>query len=458
MFTFAFRNLLTRPVRSLLSLLGLTVAIAGMVGLFSVAEGLDAAVSDAFGDMDGLNILQPGAPIPLFSTLPASWEEEIAAVPGVQVVSSEVWQRVNVLNGKLIISPPRFLCGVDLATRGNLEYDVYAESMVTGRFLTSEDAGSSNAIISQSIADEFAIRVGDTITVNAADATVVGIYETGSILLDVAIFMDAGFVRTVTRFDPESVSDYYVEAERGVDPDALATAIEEQFAGREASPWRPPSLGDGTTGGEATLEALFDAIDRALKSAGGETNDEQASEGRPPPEGAPEDADSSPGESVGEGPFVASPGSAVEVRTASDWASQVENLSADLDLILTILTSIGVLIALLSIINTMLMSVTERIIDFGILKANGWSKGDVLRLITFESGLLGLSGGVLGAAIGWAGTLILNASFPERLHLYASPPLLAFAVAFSTILGVAAGLYPAFWAMRMMPMDAIRRG
>ena len=65
---------------------------------------------------------------------------------------------------------------------------------------------------------------------------------------------------------------------------------------------------------------------------------------------------------------------------------------------------------------------------------------------------------MLGATIGWAATLALNASFPERLHLYASPGLLTFAITFSTVLGIAAGLYPAFWAMRMMPMDAIRRG
>ncbi len=472
MFTFAFRNLLTRPVRSLLSLLGLTVAIAGMVGLFSVAEGLDAAVSDAFGDMDGLNVLQPGAPIPLFSTLPAEWEDEVAAVPGVRVVSAEVWQRVNVLNDKLIISPPRFLCGVDLATRATLEYDIYAESIVEGRFLEKQDIGTANAVVSRAIADEFGIRLGDTITVNAADATVVGVYETGSILLDVGIFLDAGFVRDVTRFDPASVSDFYVEAEPGVDPDQLARAIEERFAGREANPWRPPSLGSSGTGGELTFEGLFDAIDRAIKSAGS-TNDESTGDdqttplpgeeqqppGDPSQPNAPlERPNGSTEELFGAGVHEGTAASAVEVRTASDWATQVENLSADLDLILTILTSIGVMIALLSIVNTMLMSVTERIIDFGILKANGWSKGNVLRLITFESGLLGLSGGLLGAVIGWAGTLILNATFPDRLNLYASPSLLIFAVTFSTVLGIAAGLYPAFWAMRMMPMDAIRRG
>lgn len=460
MFSFAFRNLLTRPVRSLLSLLGLTVAIAGMVGLFSVAEGLDAAVSDAFGDMDGLNVVQPGAPIPLFSTLPADWKKEIAGIPGVSIVSSEVWQRINVLNGKMIVSPPRFLCGLDLETRDKLEHDVYASKMEDGRFLQSKDIGTDNAVVSRAIADEFKVEVGDTITLNGADATIVGIYETGSILLDVAVFMDAGIVRDITRYDPGSVSDFYVEAEKGLDADQLATRIEQHFAGREANPWRPPSLLGGAGGEENPLETLFDSIDRAIKSASGEipadANTEGGADTQHRDDGTPSNAPYTP-DVEGEG-AKGEAESAVEVRTASDWAAQIDNLSADLDLILTILTSIGVLVALLSIVNTMLMSVTERIIDFGILKANGWSKSEVLRLITFESGLLGLSGGLLGATIGWVATVVLNATFPERLHLFASPQLLAFAVAFSTVLGVAAGLYPAFWAMRMMPMDAIRRG
>ena len=49
MFRFAFRNLLSRPARSLLSLLGLTVAITGMVGLFSIAVGIDSMVNETFG-------------------------------------------------------------------------------------------------------------------------------------------------------------------------------------------------------------------------------------------------------------------------------------------------------------------------------------------------------------------------------------------------------------------------
>ena len=115
-------------------------------------------------------------------------------------------------------------------------------------------------------------------------------------------------------------------------------------------------------------------------------------------------------------------------------------------------------IAVLSIINTMLMSVTERIIEFGILKANGWSKTDVMRLITYESAILGLGGGLLGCLAGWTATHVINAIWPTEAHLYASPQLLVFSVLFSSMMGILGGLYPAVWAMRMMPMDAIRRG
>ena len=58
MLRFAIRNLLSRPVRSLLSLLGLTVAIVGMVGLFSVAEGIDATVDETFGQIPGILVMQ----------------------------------------------------------------------------------------------------------------------------------------------------------------------------------------------------------------------------------------------------------------------------------------------------------------------------------------------------------------------------------------------------------------
>src|SRR5579872_979342 len=127
MFRFALKNLSSRPVRTLLALCGLTVAIAGMVGLFSVAEGIEASVSATFGKVPGLTVMQPGAPIPLFSRLPAAWGDEIGRLPGVHVVHPEVWTRANLIEGKPTFNPPRFLFGSDLDRAARLRYSVYRE-------------------------------------------------------------------------------------------------------------------------------------------------------------------------------------------------------------------------------------------------------------------------------------------------------------------------------------------
>ena len=148
----------------------------------------------------------------------------------------------------------------------------------------------------------------------------------------------------------------------------------------------------------------------------------------------------------------------IEVRSSSDWAERFNEFSQDLDLFLALMTGIGMTVAVLSIVNTMLMSVSERVIEFGILKANGWTPVDVLKLVTFESATLGMGGGVFGCLSGFVATLVINAIWSDRIHLFASPGLLLFSLVFSTAVGMLGGLYPAIWAMRLSPMDAIRRG
>ena len=72
--------------------------------------------------------------------------------------------------------------------------------------------------------------------------------------------------------------------------------------------------------------------------------------------------------------------------------------------------------------------------------------------------IIGIGGGFSGAAIGWLAAQMINARFPDRLNLYASPSLLTFSIGFSIVVGVLGGLYPAIWASRLSPMEAIRRG
>ena len=451
MFTFAIRNLLSRPLRSLLSLLGLTVAIMGMVGLFSVAHGFDQQINRTIGQIPGLAAMQPGAPIPLFSKLPAAWGEEIAEVEGVWVVISEVWQRINVINGEIIFNRPKMWLGFDIENGLKLHKDVYGDSILKGRALTRDDLGTTHCLISRQAAEEYKVSVGDVLTINGYPHEIVGIYHTGSLLLDVAVVVDINEVRRMTGFPENSVTSFYIEPVPGIDKDELTERIRNVFRDRELPVWNPSSElvllfapGNNPIKGVATL------FDRWIKSF----DDPNAS----PPPAMPSSGSPAKAEKDRNPLLQVDERLPIEVRTAQDWGERVDKFAADLDILLMLLTAIGVTIAVLSIVNTMVMSVTERIIELGILKANGWSQADVLKLITFESALIGLGGGILGSFLGWLGTQFVNWNWPDRVELYAGPGLLSFSIAFAVGLGIVGGLYPAIWAMRMMPMDAIRRG
>jgi len=471
MLKFAIRNLLSRPARSLLSLLGLTVAIMGMVGLFSVAEGIDETVEKTFNRIPGLVCMQRGAPIPLFSRIPTQWREEIEVLPGVNVVSAEIWLRVNLIGKKRIMSPPRFLFGADLDSHAKLKYSVYGSAIQQGRYLNLSDRRQPHCVISKQIAEENKIGLGDHFTVNGIDLEVVGIYHCGSLLLDVAIVVDQSYLRGLGLFDPGAVCSFYVEPTGEIPTEQLGEQIKAIFKGRSHTSWQPASLFSGmfgslsaaatptdpvikTTGSRPNpIASVLQQADSAIKSIG---NGSASSPEKPSSDVAHAQAssantgESEPDEDDDEGPL--------EIRSSSDWAERFGEFTEDLDIFLGIMTSIGLTIAVLSIINTMLMSVSERIIEFGILKANGWSRSEVMRLITFESATLGFGGGVLGSMAGWGLTHVVNWKWPEHVHLLASPGLMLFSLGFATALGMLGGLYPAIWATRMMPMDAIRRG
>ena len=397
-----------------------------MVGLFSIAGGIDRLVESTFQLVPGLVVQQRGAPVPLFSVLPAEWEDELHIIPGVSTVTAEVLARANQIEGQPILSPPRFLLGVDISSRTQLQHGVYHENLLSGgRFLEASDRGTHNCLVSRDIAEEFGRTVGDTLTVNGTPLTIVGLYHCGSLILDVNILLDIDTVREMARIDRSTVSAFYLESDGKLPDDTLARNIERHFTGRDARLWEPTPLQ------KMLIEALATTPATGPATPASSQGDEAASEGQESP---------------------------VEVRTQQDWSDRFDDFTADLNLFLTIMTTVGLMIAVSSIINTMLMSVTERMVEFGILRANGWTRSEIMRLITLESALLGLAGGLLGVLVGWLSVQGINAWQIGKMRLYAGPQLLTFALAFSTILGILGGLYPAWRAASRSPMQAIRRG
>ncbi len=467
MFFFALRNVLSRPVRTALAVLGMTVAIMGMVSLFSIAEGLNQVIGNTLNRVPGLVAMQRGAPIPLFSTLPKPWLNELESIPGVRAVSPECWARANVIEGQVVVSPPRLLCGIDIVRRNRLETGIYRDDIVSGRYLNDEDLGTNHCVVSTQIASEHDKQVGDTIEVNGYDLTIVGLYYTGSLLLDVAIIMDDNRFREMARFDANTVSSFYIEQDGTASDQDLQDRIQAHFRGRGPQAWQGSALLSG--GSTNPLQDMLRGADQYFRqlTRGMESPSTESAEPPVPPATKPEaqlsraDTKEAPSRSSTTRGKKSSEASVeddpMEVRLATDWAGRIDKFAEDLNLALWLLTSLGIFIALISIINTMLMSVTERISEFGILRANGWSRFAIMQLIGWESFLLGVTGGFLGCVSGWSLTIIVNAAFPQRFNLFASPSLLLFALGFSAGLGLLSGLYPAFWAARLNPMEAIRR-
>jgi putative ABC transport system permease protein len=107
----------------------------------------------------------------------------------------------------------------------------------------------------------------------------------------------------------------------------------------------------------------------------------------------------------------------------------------------------------------MLMSTTERFGEFGVLRTNGWSRRDVLNLVSAESAYLGLLSGIVGFALAWLFTVIANAFLATTgLSLSITPDNALRGLLLAVAMGMLGGLYPAWKASRMVPMAAIRLG
>jgi len=147
----------------------------------------------------------------------------------------------------------------------------------------------------------------------------------------------------------------------------------------------------------------------------------------------------------------------VAVSKASDFAEDVGDIQ-----VLRASTWGIALMALfvggLGMTNTMVMSVFERTREIGVLRALGWRKRRVLTMIVRESVTLSLLGGVAGILLGVALGLLLSLEPAMRgwIRMDYSPGLFAQALLTALVLGVVGGLYPAWRAARLQPVEALR--
>src|ERR1019366_591844 len=127
--------------------------------------------------------------------------------------------------------------------------------------------------------------------------------------------------------------------------------------------------------------------------------------------------------------------------------------------------AIAIIVAVIGVINTILMSVYERTGEIGIMKALGARRGDIFQLIWLETLVICLLGALVGSAVSIVGAGLVERAIKSLADLGVSgsivritPGVIGYAVLGAVVLGFFGGLYPAWRASSMRPVEAIREG
>lgn len=362
-----FRNLFRQRMRTLLTVVGISVGITIVVALGAITGGTRETVSGwlRIGGADFV-VARKGSADFSFST-----------------VSDEEWRTLDRLagversTGALIrvtrhgSNPYFILMGVRPADLAEAPPE-----LVAGRL---PRPGSTHEIIlgSRAAASDEAAP-GSTVTIDEERFRVVGVYRSDDVMTDSGAYAPLGTVREIAR-TPGVVTAVWVVADVETDADALASAIEERF----------PTL--------------------------------------------------------------------VTVSGVDDFG-KVDQGIAIMDALNLAVTVLAVGLGAIAVMNTMIMAVFERTREFGILRAVGWRGSRIMRLVLTEAVFLCLVAAVVGIACGVLATrgVMLIEEVQGILEPRYSVDVFVRAVLIAAGVGLVGALYPAYRAVRLSPMEALR--
>ena len=398
-FLLALRNLSHRRTRSFLTIVGIFIGIATVVGLLALGQGLQDTVVAEFQKLgtDKVTVVGyngvTGGPLVSSTTEKPLNEDDVRAIRkirGVDDASSLLMKGAGVsFKGQ---SKQTFIVGTPTDSSAKVLEETQFTELLQGRRLREGD--SDKIVIGHKLTDDFFEKpagLGDAITIQGKPFQVVGIFKSsGNDQDDSSVYMTMDRARIVFE-DPKLVSLILVKVQRGSDLDAVAERIREKL--------------------------------RKLK-----------------------------GQEKGAETFA--------VSTPQQIAEYFNNIFGVVQVFLVGIAAISLLVGGIGIMNTMYTAILERTKEIGILKAVGAKHNDILALFLIESGLLGLLGGAVGVLVG--ALLTFGAEAAIRANGYAaftaslSWELALGALLFSFFVGAISGVLPARSAALLNPADAIR--
>jgi len=400
----ALRALLSNKLRAILTMLGIIIGVGAVITLMSVGKGVEKLVQESFQSV-GSNLLFvfPGSLEGTSSTKrPQITMGDYRAiadpflVPDALGVAPELSSRADVVSGRRDIRTDISGITPDFATVRN-------KTIALGNFISQADLnGRSRVAVLGSQAfeklfDEGAYPIGQTIKINRIPFRVIGVMaeEGGS------SFGGADSV-------------IYVP---------LTTAQVRLYPW-----WRSRS-------GEPLLSSIYvQAVDETFMD---QVSEQIAQVLRQRHDITFRDEDD------------------FTIIKQTDIVSIFGDITSVLTIFLGSIAAISLVVGGIGIMNIMLVSVTERTREIGIRKAVGAKRRDILVQFLVEAIILSLIGGLIGVALGTGGARIV-ASLAEQLTTVVSADVILLSTGVSAAVGLLFGIYPAYRAARLNPIDALR--
>ena len=143
------------------------------------------------------------------------------------------------------------------------------------------------------------------------------------------------------------------------------------------------------------------------------------------------------------------------LSSAEEIANQLRQITGAIALVTVVISSIGLLVGGVGVMNIMLMSVTERTREIGVRKAIGARRSDIVRQFLTEAVALTGSGGIIGVLVGVGISLLINLLLPSLPSVVPAWGIIL-GVVTSMSVGLLFGIYPAWKAARLDPVEALR--
>lgn len=400
-FRTAYEAILARRMRSILTMLGILIGIAAVMLTVGLGQGAQEQVASAINALgSNLLVVTPGSTTSSTGFRGGQGSATTLTMGDAQLLADHsiapdvaAVAPASTSNQSLAAGSQTWTSSVVGTTPSWLS--VRARTVTDGRFFSDGDLASGNtvAVIGPTTASELFTTdpIGQTVTINNAQFTVIGV-------------LDSQGTSASTNLDDQvlvPMTAYAARISTSTNPEAVGTLY------LQASD-------------QKSLSAAYQEVNSALLTSHGV-------------------AASSPDFTL------SSQQSLVETAT---------NTEHILTVLLGGIAAISLLVGGIGVMNIMLVSVAERVREIGLRKALGATPSLILRQFLVEASLLGLIGGVLGLAFGYAGAAVLPNLISQPVTISALSALGALVV--SLAIGLVAGVYPANRAARLAPIDALR--